>query len=137
MSEVITMKPTYSMIENVSDSDIQEIEDKIVNFIADNEERFEKREICFYLEPGDEERIKKFGNKVGIIPYIIEMGDETGFIRTEMMYGIDNEVSEMVFRNTKKSDSGNKLNFIKMKYKNYKILVKIYKENGEDEELKD
>ena len=27
-----------------------------------NEERFEKREICFYLEPGDEERIKKFSS---------------------------------------------------------------------------
>lgn len=106
---------------SLSDKEREEVEKTIMSYIK---EHFNQN-IHVFLRKGDKERL---GEKMGIIPYIIEIEAVDKVIQTEMFYAVKDMFTEQLYKNTVEYSPVEKYSYVEIDMENYNLFLPIIKD---------
>ena len=106
---------------SLSDKEREEVEKTIMSYIR---EHFNQN-IHVFLRKGDKERLEE---KMGIIPYIIEIEAVDKVIQTEMFYAVKDMFTEQLYKNTVEYSPVEKYSYVEIDMENYNLFLPIIKD---------
>ena len=109
---------------SLSDKEREEVEKTIMLYIK---EHFNQN-IHIFLRKGDKERLVENPNKLGIIPYIIEIETVDKVIQTEMFYAVKDMFTEQLYKNTVEYSPVEKYSYVEIDMENYNLFLPIIKD---------